>query len=368
MILIVDDKTENLVALKRTLEHRGFLIDTAQSGEIALKKVLKAPYELVILDVQMPGMDGFEVAEAIRGSNKTRDVPIIFLSAVNVSKEFIRRGYDSGGHDYLVKPFDTDILVLKIQTFIRLNRMQQELKSEIEIRKVAENKKDEFISIASHELNTPLTSLKGYLHLSGNALKKHQYEQSSTFIDRSIVQVNKLHGLVADLLDTTKIEAGKLKYSFHEFDFGGFVKQTVENICHIYPGKKIQISGDDIDGLVVEGDDIRLEQVLHNYLSNAIKYSPKSDEIALDISRINDELLVKVTDKGIGIAEEKQAKLFEKFYRADENKGHFQGLGMGLYICAEIIKRHSGTYGLSSEPEKGSTFYFRIPIHQRSAN
>jgi len=368
MILVVDDKSENLVALKRALESRGFNIDTAESGEIALKKILKEPFDLVILDVQMPGMDGFEVAEAIRGSSKTRDLPIIFLSAVNVSKEFIRHGYASGGHDYLVKPFDTDILVLKIQTFIRLNQMQQALKTEIENRKVAEGKKDEFISIASHELNTPLTSLKGYLHLSENALKKEQYQQSGVFIDRSIIQANKLHGLISDLLDTTKIEAGKLKYSCHHFDFGNYVSQVLDNISQIYPGKKVILTGDDISRLIVYGDDNRLEQVLHNYLSNAIKYSPKSNEVGLDITRVDDELLVRVTDKGIGIEPDKQAKLFEKFYRADENKGHFQGLGMGLYICAEIIKHHGGTYGLTSEPGNGSTFFFRIPINNNNAH
>src|ERR1700743_2943371 len=141
MILIVDDKPENIFSLKTILELHSFPTDTAISGEEALKKILKKPYALIILDVQMPGMDGFEVAEAISGYSKTADIPIIFLSAVNVSKEFITKGYASGGRDYLVKPFDTDILVLKIRTFIRLNQVQQSLEKEIEQRKIAENLK-----------------------------------------------------------------------------------------------------------------------------------------------------------------------------------------------------------------------------------
>lgn len=368
MILIVDDKAENLIALSKTLESRGFYIDTALSGEEALKKVLKNTYELIILDVQMPGMDGFEVAEAISGYSKTADIPIIFLSAVSVSKEFITQGYASGGRDYLVKPFDTDILVLKIRTFIRLNQIQQSLQTEIEQRKLAESKKDEFISIASHELNTPLTSVKGYLQLAENSLEKQRLDQAKVFLERSKKQVNKLNNLVADLLDTTKIASGKLKFNYEHFELAPFVASAVESIRHSYPGKKITVTGGDLSGISILGDENRLEQVLLNYLSNAIKYAPESDEVTVEVLLLMPEkqLLVTVIDRGIGISKERQLQLFEKFYRVEENANRFQGLGMGLYICAEIIKRHQGTYGVKSEIGKGSRFYFQIPLNAQT--
>src|SRR6478609_9787852 len=141
MILIVDDKRENILSLKKILEINDFTVDTALSGEEALKKVLKNNYFLIILDVQMPGMDGFEVAEAISGTSKTRDIPIIFLSAVNTEKRFITKGYASGAIDYITKPFDPDILILKVRTFYTLNqqtqalnKIQQSLREEINIR------------------------------------------------------------------------------------------------------------------------------------------------------------------------------------------------------------------------------------------
>jgi len=230
MILIVDDKPENLIALSKALESRGFQTDTASSGEETLKKVLKSVYELIILDVQMPGMDGFEVAEAISGYSKTADIPIIFLSAVNISKEFIAKGYASGGRDYLVKPFDTDILVLKIQTFIRLSEVQRSLQHEIHQRILAETKKDEFISIASHELNTPLTSAKGYLQLAEVSLLKNEVDQARLFMERSGKQLDKLNRLVTDLLDATKIESGKLKLSCKQFELAPFLENAVNNI------------------------------------------------------------------------------------------------------------------------------------------
>jgi len=372
MILLVDDKLENLIALKKTLESRGFLIDTALSGEEALKKILTTEYKLIILDVQMPGMDGFEVAEAMSGYSKTKDLPIIFLSAVSVSKEFITKGYASGGRDYLVKPFDTDILVLKAKTFIRLheqtvqlNRIQDSLLAEIERRKQAENKKDEFISIASHELNTPLTIMKGYLQLAEQSLGNGSIDQSRVFVGRSSNQVEKLNHLVADLLDTSKIESGRLKFNCCSFNFETLVKGSIESVQLSYPEKQIIRTGTvDID---VYGDETRLEQVLLNYLTNAIKYAPGSNEVYVTVERLADQRIeVRVKDQGVGISKEKQAQLFEKFYRVEEDSNRFQGLGMGLFICAEIIKRHHGEYGVESEIGRGSTFYFRIPVERRS--
>lgn len=367
MILLVDDKSENLIALRKTLENRGFIIDTALSGEEALKKVLKTAYELIILDVQMPGMDGFEVAEAISGYSKTCDTPIIFLSAVNISKQFITKGYTSGGRDYLVKPFDTDILTLKIKTFIKLheqtmelNRIQQSLLAEIEQRKEAEGKKDEFISIASHELKTPLTSVKGYLQLAERSLKSGQSEKSELFIGHSRKQVDKLSQLVADLLDTTKIASGQLMFNYNYFDFKPFLENAIDSVGHSYPGKQIIKTG--LADVRIYGDENRLEQVLVNYLTNAIKYAPDGREIFVDMQLSDQWVEVKVKDQGIGIPKETQEHIFEKFYRVEENAKHFQGLGMGLYICAEIIKRHQGEYGVESEPGQGSTFYFRIPV------
>jgi two-component system, sensor histidine kinase and response regulator len=372
MILIVDDSPENIFTLKTLLELHAFPTDSASSGEEALKKTLRNSYALIILDVQMPGMDGFEVAETLSGNSATKDIPIIFLSAINVEKKYITKGYSSGGIDYVTKPIDPDILLLRVKTFYRLyeqnrvlSQMQDSLRLEIEFRKAAQKeaqaaskRKDEFMSIASHELKTPLASVKAYVQLLDRSLEKD--ERVKGYLDRTLAQINKLNSLIVDLLDTSRIENGRLKFNESLFNFNKLINESVEMIGHIYPDYKIRVSGE--SNVLVRGDETRLEQVILNYMTNAIKYSPDVRELELHSTIQDNLLIVSVKDFGIGIPKDSQADVFRKFYRVEGTARRFQGLGVGLYICFEIIRRHNGKCWLESEVGKGSTFYFSLPI------
>lgn len=484
MILIVDDRPENIFSLRSILELHSFPVDTASSGEEALKKVIRSDYSLIILDVQMPEMDGFEVAEYLSGNNSTSDIPIIFLSAVNTEKKFITRGYSSGAIDYIVKPIDPDILLLKVKTFHRLyeqnrelNRVQQNLQSEIEFRKkaqaqiqekakelngilasipqvaftatpagqidfvnehwyaysssfrefpqvhaddppiekswqamlarnepgemelriarmgtqdfryhllrivpVTENghtqkwvgtftdieeqklairRKDEFLSIASHELKTPLTSIKAYVQLVNQLLPGDN--PAKEFMDRTIVQVNKLDTLINDLLDISKIENGKLRFDLQPIEFGNLLRSTLEMLQQIHPGIAITQTGD--CQAVINANAVRLEQVIINFISNAVKYAPSSNIEVITRIDDTDSLYFGVRDHGIGISPEDQENIFGKFYRVSDSARNVQGLGIGLYICAEILRRHQAIFGVESKAGEGSLFYFSIPLY-----
>lgn len=487
MILVVDDKKENLLSLKSLLTKHSFPVDLAQSGEEALKKILKNNYALILLDVQMPGMDGFEVAENISSFSKTKDVPIIFLSAVNTEKKYVTRGLTSGAVDYITKPVDPDILLLKVNTLYRLyeqkrqlNEMQLSLKSEIEFRKRAQaqafekalelkvilesipqlaftldangeidyrnskwriyatsdnlfpdvhpddtdihtiihecvaekkslstelrlkaggesgyryfllrmlpveeggviikwvgtftdideqkqaiNKKDEFISVASHELKTPLTTIKGYMQLLERISEND--EAASMYVKRSLNQIVKLDGLINDLLDISKIENGKLLLTKYPFRLGEMIREVVETVSQTMPGKKLEHSVNDC--LWVVADKSRLEQVLFNFITNAFKYSPPDKPAVLNVERLDDDRLkVSVKDSGIGIPEEEQPFVFDKFYRTAMSEQKAQGLGLGLYISADILKRHQCEYGVISAPGMGTEFYFIIPAYEQ---
>lgn len=367
MILIVDDTPENLISLKKVLEKHNFEVDTASSGEEALKKVLKNAYVLIILDVQMPGMDGFEVAEAISGYSKAQETAIIFLSAANTELNFITKGYSSGGLDYITKPVDMNILLLKVQTFYRiyeqsrkLIEIQKALIEEIDFRKQAERKKDEFISIASHELKTPLTSVKGYVQLLERSIDKGDIPTVKKHLLKARTQLEKLNELIADLLDISKIESGKLKFNMKRFNLDTLLDSITEIIHQSNPGYKILKTGH--AGLDIFADEMRIEQVIVNFLTNAIKYAPGTTEVHVHVAVEAERVKVSVRDFGIGIHPEQQKSVFEKFYRVEETAMHFQGLGIGLYISSEIIRRHGGTVGVNSILGEGSTFWFSIPL------
>lgn len=365
MILIVDDKPENIISLRSVLIRNGFEVDTASSGEEALKKVLKKSYVLIILDVQMPDMDGFEVAKAISGFSKAKDTAIIFLSAASTEKRYITQGYSAGGQDYITKPVETDILLLKVKTFYKIyeqNRTLIEMKSallnEIDIRKDAERKKDEFISIASHELKTPLTSVKGYLQLLERTIEKGEMVRVLDQLQKVQNQVEKLNSLVADLLDLSKIESGEMKFNMQVFSMDLLVDNVIETIQQINPTIKIIREGR-LENKIF-GDEMRLEQVITNFLTNAIKYAPDSKKVIVTTKMNEEKLYISVRDFGIGMPEEHLPKVFKKYYRVEESSLRFQGLGIGLYISKQIIERHGGKIGVLSQEGEGSEFFFEL--------
>lgn len=224
-----------------------------------------------------------------------------------------------------------------------------------------QQQKDEFIGIASHELKTPVTSIKAYSQVLEAIFREKGYEKETTMLSRMGVQINKLTNLISDLLDTTKIQAGKLMFNERWFDFNNVVEETVEDIRRTTSKHKIIVQAGKISGEIF-ADPERIAQVITNLLSNAIKYSPDSDTILVSTREEENGVKLCVKDFGVGIAPEKHEKVFEQFYRVSGDKQHtFPGLGLGLYISSEIIKREGGRIWVESAEGKGSNFCFYLP-------
>ncbi|NVM66114.1 PAS domain S-box-containing protein [Mucilaginibacter sp. SG538B] len=222
-------------------------------------------------------------------------------------------------------------------------------------------KKDEFIALASHELKTPLTSMSGFLQL----LERKVIDVNRPFVAKAITQLKKLNALINDLFDISKIQSGKLQFYFEEFDFTGLIKENLEAIREAYTSHEIYF--DESGEMILEGDKMRLDQVLTNLVTNAIKYSPESDRIEVSAKRSETEIQVSVKDYGMGINEENISHIFSQFYRAKDVNRSITGLGLGLYITKEIIERHGGRIWVESEPRMGSTFFFVLPLKKRSS-
>jgi PAS domain S-box-containing protein len=228
--------------------------------------------------------------------------------------------------------------------------------TDVHEQKENEQRKDEFLSIASHELKTPLTSIKAFNQL----MKRIQTEAPlAGFIDKSAEHIYRLERLIGDLLDVTKINAGKMNYSMEPFLFSQLLRDSIANMQYNTTHEIILENAPDI---TFTGDKLRLEQVLNNFLTNAAKYSPDGTRIIVNGQQEEDGLIVSVQDFGIGIAPENLDKLFDRYYRVDNTAMRFEGLGLGLFISSEILKRHQGSFWIESELGKGSTFYFRLPL------
>ncbi|WP_423146543.1 PAS domain S-box protein [Rubrolithibacter danxiaensis] len=231
--------------------------------------------------------------------------------------------------------------------------------TDIQDQKANEEKKDEFISIASHELKTPITSLRGYIQIMEKVAKKEGSPSILNLLEKTNRQAFKLTALVNDLLNVSKIQAGKINYTFSEFSVDEILEDALTDIKNNYPTHYISVKGDTSIRMV--GDKLRLEQVLCNLLSNAAKYSPDSFEIILEVTDKADTLNISITDFGVGIPEEKVPFIFNRFYRVENTSYKFTGLGIGLYIASEIIKGHNGKISFTSVYGKGTTFSFSIP-------
>ena len=232
--------------------------------------------------------------------------------------------------------------------------------TDIEDQKKEMEKRDEFIGIASHELKTPLTSLKGYLQLISAGKKDQLPERVIQYVEKANKALNKLQMLINDLLDVSKIQAGKLEYALTTVNISDLSRVCIENAQHIYADNTFIY--EETGEYLINGNTERLEQVLMNLLNNAVKYSQVNKTIVVKTARHDDCVRVSLIDCGIGLSEDQKERIFERFYRVEDKKYLTSGLGMGLYISSEIIHNHKGIIGVKSELGKGSEFYFDLPL------
>ncbi|TKC07479.1 sensor histidine kinase [Pedobacter frigoris] len=246
-----------------------------------------------------------------------------------------------------------------------------QVKSNAQIQKLLDEtrlldaRKDEFIGLASHELKTPVTTIGAYLQLIARTFSPE--DSTKTLISKAQYQLAKLNTLIADLLDITELQTGSLDLSTNDFNLIVLVKEVIEMMRRINPSHELTLYSDR-DELSVTGDQKRMEQVITNLISNATKYSYQANHVVIRISAVQDVANVSVQDFGIGIEVEEQGRIFHRFYRANKSNSHISGLGIGLYMCNEIILRHQGRLWVESTPGSGSTFFFEIPCSVHRLN
>ncbi len=363
-VLLIDDNTITRASLVAALEQADYTVVTGCCAEEALKLLRSLTPDIILLDVMMPGMNGFSFCRKLKKDPKYQDIPFIFLTSLSQQTDIVK-GFDAGGQDYIIKPFNQQELLARVRTHIHLHNTLLDNKRLSRLALDASRSKSEFLASMSHEIRTPLNSIIGMAEvLADTTLSEEQHEFVRIF--RSAGE--SLLAIINDILDLSKIEAGQTELETIDFDLPTLLESVTAIVSLRADEQETQVRTH-IDSAVpfyLNGDPTRLRQILLNLTGNAVKFTSKGEvEIKVASNEGADgrqELLFSITDNGIGIPTDKQQIIFDSFTQADSlTTRQYGGTGLGLTICKKLLDIMQGRIWLTSQPGQGSSFFFAIP-------
>lgn len=362
-ILIVDDVMSNVLLLKVLLTNEKFAIATASNGRQALEQVEKENPDLVLLDVMMPDMSGFEVAQHLKSNPNTADIPIIFLTALNSTADIVK-GFQVGANDFISKPFNKEELIIRVTHQISLVAAKRLILSKTEELQRTIAGRDKLYSVIAHDLRSPMGSIKMVLNmlilnLPSEKIGAEMYE----LLTMANQTTEDVFSLLDNLMKWTKSQIGKLNVVYQDVDLVEVTDGVIEIFSMVASLKKIRIREMKPEKMMVNADIDMLKTVVRNLLSNAIKFSKENSEVLVKMEEVDGMAVVSVQDYGCGISEEGQKKLlhtdthFSTFGTNNE-----EGSGLGLLLCKDFVVKNGGKLWFTSKEGEGSIFSFSIPV------
>jgi two-component system sensor histidine kinase/response regulator len=361
-ILIVDDNKKNLQVLGNILHEEGYKIAVAQDGYQAIKLAKKIKPGLILMDIMMPGIDGFEACLNLKSKKELKDIPVVFLTARSETTDIVE-GFKKGGVDYITKPFKKEEMLVRVKTHMELENARKMLKITAEELKAANAGKDRLFSIIAHDLRHPLANLKSLLELllfDYESLTKENIIKCFKEIKDS---TDETFNLLQNLLQWSRNEMGSLNYKPVQFMLTDSVNSAIALFKQSCGKKNITIDYQSGDNVKVFADKDMVDTILRNLINNAIKFSFENSSIIISDKLSDGKVEIKIQDFGKGISEDIKKVLFDKTKiittRGTKNE---KGTGVGLNLCREFVEKNNGDLWFESEEDKGSTFYFTLPV------
>lgn len=361
-ILIVDDVVSNVLLLKILLTNEKFQICTASNGRECIEKAKSERPDLILLDVRMPDLNGFDTAVILKGDPETSNIPIIFLTALNTPADLVQ-GFKVGASDFLTKPFNKEELIVRVMQQISLVAARRIIMAQNEELRHTISNRDKMYSVIAHDLRSPMASIRMVLNLFVNAVTPEMIGQELyDLVDKANKESEETHSLLDNLLKWTKSQTGRLNVVYQDFEINDVVLGVVDIFVIIAETKNIRLNCDlGAEKFKVHADADMLNTVIRNFLSNAIKFSNENSTIDITVRRTGDFARISVRDHGVGIDEDRLANLFSSG-KTTYGTNNEEGSGLGLQLCKDFAVKNGGDVEVESVRGEGSTFSVLVPL------
>jgi len=361
-ILIVDDVVSNVLLLKILLTNEKFQVCTASNGRMCIEMAKKEHPDLILLDVMMPDINGFDTAVVLKKDEETKDIPIIFLTALNTPQDLVH-GFQVGANDFLTKPFNKEELVMRVTQQISLVAAKRIIEKQNAELKATLSNRDKMYSVIAHDLRSPMASIRMVLNLVVQSASAETVgPELYMLLDQANRESEEVHDLLDNLLKWTKSQTGRLNVVLQDLDLNDIVPGVVEIFDVIAQTKHITLELKKTDApLKVTADNDMLKTVLRNFMSNAVKFSPDNSTIQIIMANEGDFARVSVKDQGVGIAADRLGSIFHKG-ETTYGTGGEEGSGLGLQLCQDFARKNGGDCYVESVEGEGSTFSFTVPL------
>ncbi|WP_455382028.1 hybrid sensor histidine kinase/response regulator [Salinispira pacifica] len=364
-VLVVDDVAETLQVVGNLLKNQGYDVRLATNGEQALRGVKFDPPDLILLDISMPGMDGFEVCTRLKAQPESKDIPVIFFTAAYVTQEQMRRGFEVGAVDYITKPVDDPILVARVNTHVSLRRSRQQLEVQNRGLKEANDAKNKLFSIMGHDLKNVFSGLNTLIDLMLKDFDGIERDEKLQYLSEMRRASQQTLSILEDIVQWSRLERGMIIPNPRETNLTSVVDDALDLVRPQAEKKEILLGFTPTEVRPLGTDAEMLHVILRNLLTNAVKFTPRGGRVEVELVEERSLVRVSVRDTGIGISEDKMRLLFQYADVAEIGTEGESGTGLGLMICREMVEALNGQIWAESSDEGGAVFHFTLPVNAR---